>query len=346
MPGPPRVRPFPLVALLAAAATAQAPEAARYEPVVDLAPIRQQPYQRLFTQDRFGRRIVSYLSEAPPGGGPFPLVAYVHGSGAQSHFVRVDGRLQGRNGHNTFADVVRGRARLVIVEKPGVVFLDDPPDPGGATRASPMFRSEHTLDRWTEAVHAALEACRKLSSLRPDGVLVAGHSEGGLVAAKLAAEHEWVSHVAVLAGGGPTQLFDLLALARRGELFQQVSQDPAGRVEHVLREWARIEADPDDDEKLFLGHPYRRWSSFLGTSTLEQLLRTRARIYVARGDQDRAVAAESMEIVRAELLARGRKARFDVVAGGDHSFSIEAGGKRTDGWKALLERVLDWFLAP
>jgi hypothetical protein len=53
-----------------------------------------------------------------------------------------------------------------------------------------------------------------------------------------------------------------------------------------------------------------------------------------------------MEIVRAELLARGRKARFDVVAGGDHSFSIEAGGKRTDGWKALLERVLDWFLAP
>jgi dienelactone hydrolase len=105
--------------------------------------------------------------------------------------------------HNTIADVVRGRARLVIVEKPGVHLLDDPPDPGGAAHASATFRSEHTLERWSEAVHAALEAARKLPGILPGRVLVAGHSEGGIVAARVAAEDRSVTHVAFSRAAAP-----------------------------------------------------------------------------------------------------------------------------------------------
>lgn len=317
---------------------------ARYEPVADTEVVRQQPYQRFFTQDRFGRRIVFYSSEEPNGGAPLPLVVYIHGSGAQSHFVESGGRIEGGNGHSSFADVVRGRARLLIVEKPGVTFLDAPSDRGGASGASPLFRLEHTLDRWTEAVHAAMEAARKLAYIRPGAVLVVGHSEGGIVAARLAAEHDWITHVAVLAGGGPTQLYDLVALARRGEFFRRISDNANDRVLYVLEEWESILADPDNPDRLFFGHPYRRWSSFLRTSTLEHLLRTRASIYAAQGTEDRAVAWESFEFLRAELLARGRGARFDTVTGGDHSFSIVTQGDRVDGWTGLLQRVTSWFL--
>lgn len=317
---------------------------ARYEPVADTAVVRRQPYQRFFTRDQFGRQIVFYLSEEPRGTARLPLVVYVHGSGAQSHFVASDGRLQGRNGHSSLADVVRGRARLLIVEKPGVTFLDGPSDPGGATASSPLFRAEHTLDRWTEAVHAAVEAARKLPDIDAAAVLVVGHSEGGLVAAKLAAEHDWITHVAVLAGGGPSQLYDLLALAREGEFFPSISDNANDRVQYVLQEWQKILADPDNQERLFFGHPYRRWSSFLRTSTLEQLLRTRARIYAAQGTEDRAVAWGSFELLRAELLARGKDARFDAVTGGDHSFSIVTQGQREDGWTGVLQRVVAWFV--
>jgi pimeloyl-ACP methyl ester carboxylesterase len=315
-----------------------------YQPVADTAVLRRQPYHRFFTTDALGRRIVFYLSDEPAGGPPLPLVVYVHGSGCQSHFVNVNGDLQGRNGHSTIADVVRGRARLVIVEKPGVSFLDDPADPGGAVHASEAFRAEHTLERWTEAVHAALEAARALPGVQAGRLLVVGHSEGGIVAAKLAAEDRAITHVAVLAGGGPTQLFDLVNLARRGAFFADISRSPEERVAYALKQWRDIQADPQSPDKLFFGHPYRRWSSFASNSTLEQLLKTDARIYAAQGMEDRAVAWESFEMLRAELIARGRKATFDAVAGADHSFATRADGPPSDGWSELFERIAAWFL--
>lgn len=327
-----------------ASAAEPAPQASQpYQPQADPTVLRQQPYHRYFTLDRYGRRIDFYMSEEPKGAAPLPLVVYVHGSGCQSHFVEEDGRLQGRNGHSTIADVVRGRARLVIVEKPGVRFLDAPLDPGGASRASPAFRAEHTLERWAEAVHAALEAARKLPEVLPGRVLIAGHSEGGIVAAKVAAEDRSVTHVAVLAAGGPTQLFDLLTLARRGLLLQSVSKVPQERVDYALDQWRAIQAEPDNTDKLFLGHPYRRWSSFLSTSTLEQLLKTDARIYAAQGTEDQAVSWESFDMLRTELIARGRKAEFDVVVGADHSFAVHS-DKASDGWRDLFERVTSWFM--
>jgi dipeptidyl aminopeptidase/acylaminoacyl peptidase len=258
--------------------------------------------------------------------------------------VEADGRVQGRNGHNTLADVVRGKARLLIVEKPGVKYLDNPPDPGGASRGSPEFHKEHTLERWVEAVHAAIVACRKLPKIRADRLLVAGHSEGGIVAAKLAGDYDRISHVAVLAGGGPTQLYDLLTLAKEGEFFRRVSDDPQQRVQHVLNEWNKIQADPDNADKLFFGHPYRRWSSFLKTSTLEQLLRAEAKIYVAQGTADRAVAWESFELLRAGLLSRGKNVQFDAVEGADHSFAIRTQDPPADGWQKTWERIIDWYV--
>lgn len=313
--------------------------------VLDPERIPRQPYRRYFTEDPLGRRVTFYLSEEPAGGDALPLVAYVQGSGAQSLFVEASGgRLEGRGGHNSLCDVARGRARLLVVEKPGVKYLDAPADPGGATGASAEFREEHTLERWAVAVGAALEAARSLPEIRGGRALIVGHSEGGIVAAKVAADHEWITHVAVLAGGGPTQLFDLIALARRGDAFEHVSKEPETRVAHVLEQWRAIQKEPDSAEKLFFGHPYRRWSSFLRTSTLEQLLRTKARVYVAQGTEDRAVAWDSFETLRAECLARGREAVFDSVVGADHSFAIRKDGATADGWTPLLARIVEWFV--
>lgn len=308
--------------------------------------VPQQPYQQFATRDQLGRVVNFYVSEELESTAPLPLVVYVHGSGAQSHFVSVAGRMRGRNGHSTIADVVRGRARLVIVEKPGVSLGDAPSDPGGAIEASPEFRIEHTLDRWVEAVHAAVQASRGLSGVESERILVIGHSEGGIVAAKLAAKHDLITHVAVLAGGGPSQLYSLLTLARDGTFFGRISTDPGERVAYVLEQWTLIQSDPDNVERLFFGHPYRRWSSFLSTSTMEQLLRTEAKMFVAQGTEDRAVAVESFEILRAELLARGKDATFRRVTGADHNFVIDRDGERTDVWGDAMNELMSWFLAP
>lgn len=309
-------------------------------------PVQGQPWVRYGTRDALGREIAFYVTEAAAAARPLPLLVYVHGSGAAPHFAAEDGRIVPRNGHATVADAAAGRARALIVEKPGVPFLGQPGAAGGA----PEFHREHTLPRWTTAIAAAIAAGRSLPGVAPAGTLVVGHSEGGLVAGRLAAEVPGISHVACLAAGGPTQLFDLVELARRGELCAHVSEDPGARADHVLAAWRRILAAPDDAGALFLGHSHRRWSSFLSTSTIAELRRSDARVFLAQGAADRAVTRASFEALRAELLAAGRDVTARLVEGRDHSFAPAspsgAAAASADGWRAILDEIVAWWLLP
>ena len=105
--------------------------------------------------------------------------------------------------------------RVLVVEKPGVSFLDEPKQPGTATEASKEFLEEHTLPRWGEANAAALKAVLAQPDIDASRVLVTGHSEGGIVAARVAGELSKVTHVSPVGCGGATQLFSLAELARR-----------------------------------------------------------------------------------------------------------------------------------
>lgn len=298
--------------------------------------VPSQPYLAYEVEDVLGRKIAWYLSE-PRAASPRPLIVYIHGSGHQSLFRQAGGRIIPANGHGTLVDVVGDRARVVIVEKPGVERLD-----AGDGPPSPAFRREHTLDRWVEAVSAAVLAARRLPWVDTTRLLVIGHSEGGLVAARVAARLPQVSHVALLAGGGPTQLFDLLQMARAGRFFAEVSPDSAGRVAYVLAQWDSIRADPESATRDFFGHPFRRWASFLRDSPIAALRATDAAVFMAQGEVDQAVSRASFEALLAELVVAGRRPTARLIAGADHSFAIPAALR--DGWSEVLTDVVRWYL--
>lgn len=307
----------------------------------DPTPVPGQPYDRYFTHDRYGREITFYVTR-PTDDQPKPLALFVHGSGATSNFTERNGRILPQNGQTSLYDAAKGAIRLVIVEKPGVKFLDSPA--GGVTQAtSRQFREEHTLERWSEAVSAALRAARGLPKVDRKRILVVGHSEGGLVAARVARTNRGVTHVAVLAGGGASQLASLLNLVRKGTFGAGIDPDPEKRVAYLQTEWRKVLADPNSTDKLFLGHPYRRWSSFLVTSPMEELAAYRGKVYIGQGTEDAAVDVESADVLYGQLLAKGRDVTYDRVPGVDHSF-----GSPTDrtGWVTQMGRILRWFLPP
>ncbi|HRK21740.1 MAG TPA: hypothetical protein PLX06_08030, partial [Fimbriimonadaceae bacterium] len=248
--------------------------------------VPRQPYFRHQAADAQGRAVTYYLSEPAPGEpAEIPLVVYVQGSGWSSHFIQSsDGRIVGANGHSSIADVVRGKARLMLIEKPGVNYLEASSEPGGPE----AFRKAFTADRWGDTVRAAVGKYLK-EHPKTSRLLVAGHSEGGLIAAMLATVLEVpATHLAILAGGGPSQLFDLITLARRGDFFASISDDPEKRVQHVLAEWDKITKDPGSHEKLFFGHTYQRWFSFLARSVNELADLTLAKVMIVQGGMDRA----------------------------------------------------------
>lgn len=311
----------------------------RYEPSKTAQPILGQPYEKFRTRDRFGREITFYLSKAASQK-PLPLVLFIEGSGCRSRFEERNGKILPAGGHIVVADVFKDKARVLVVEKPGVEYLAQPKD---GCKDSAMFNRELTLERWAEANEAALRAALKLSSVGTDKTLVIGHSEGGLVACRVARDlPKIVTHVAILAGGGGSQLYDLIALARRGEFFDKVSPDPEVRVQYVLDSWKEIEADPMNAEKFFFGFAYRRWSTFLSSSPIEELSQVKAKIYIAQGTEDKAVDPTSADTLYAQLAAKNKQVTYDRVAGANHSFRIKDNPK-VDGWQDLFERIAKWF---
>jgi pimeloyl-ACP methyl ester carboxylesterase len=295
------------------------------------------PFDAIPVTDRLGRTITSYLSHAPkePASHKLPVVLFITGSGCQSIFTKRDkGINSGTPG--LLHKLAGGRARILVVEKPGVKFLDTPSRFGSATEGTREFLTEHTLPRWAEANAAALRAVLARPDIDPSKVLVVGHSEGGIVAARVAAEVPAVTHVAPLGCGGPTQLFSLAALAR--------SKAPPGQedatAEAVYVDWQKILANPESINDFWKGHPYRRWSTFLKSSVVEELKRSKAKIFLAQGTADESESVLGFDVLRAELLAQGRDVTAHRVAGGDHGFRISG---TSGGLPDMMEKVLDWF---
>lgn len=327
--------------LAAARGAASQAKPGRYRPSRNREDVPGQPYERFSTRDRFGREITFYLSKAGAGTNPLPLVVYIEGSGCGSRFEERDGEIRPAGGHIVVAEAFKDRARVLVTEKPGVKYLSQPQ--GGCKEAA-EFNREHTLERWAEAVEASLRAARKLPRVGGGGTLVVGHSEGGLVACRVARDlPQAVTHVATLAGGGPSQLYDLIALARRGEFFDEVSADPEARVRYVLGRWQEIQADPSSADKFFFGFAFRRWATFLASSPMEELSRTRAKVYIAQGTADRAVDPTSADVLYAHLAAKNKQVLYDRVEGANHSFRIKERPK-VDGWRELFDRIAEWFM--
>jgi pimeloyl-ACP methyl ester carboxylesterase len=313
----------------------------RSEPSKTVELVPGQPYEKYSTRDRFGREIVFYLSKAAASQNPLPLVAFVEGSGCGSRFEERNGKIRPAGGHIVAADVFKDKARVLVVEKPGVKYLFQPQD---GCKDLAEFNREHTLERWTEANEAAIRAVRKLPLISKDKTLVVGHSEGGLVACRVARNlPQIVTHVSTIAGGGASQLYDLLALARQGEFFDEVSYDPKEHVSYVLDKWKDIQNDPLSAEKFFFGFAYRRWSTFLASSPIEELSQVRAKIYIAQGTSDKAVDPTSSDALYAQLVAKNKQVIYDRVEGANHSFRIKDQPK-VDGWQELFERIEKWFM--
>lgn len=295
------------------------------------------PFEQFTVKDPLGRTITAYLSGLPKDSSdrPLPVILFVTGSGCQSvwtlHENRVNSGLQG-----LLYQLARGRARVLVVEKPGVKPLDTPKRMGGATEGSRVFLEEHTLPRWATANAAALDTVLARPEIDRKRVLVVGHSEGGIVAARVAGQVAAVTHVAPLSCSGTSQLFSLTDLARR--------RAPEGKgdaaVQAVYDEWAKILAKPESIDDFWMGHPYRRWSTFLKSSVIEELKRGKAKVYLAHGTADESDSVVGFDVMRAELLAAGRNVTVERIEGGDHGYAV----KGQSGIARVFGNVVEWYL--
>lgn len=309
------------------------------------SPIDDWPFQQHETFTTDGTPVIWYLSE-PTGINPDPIVVWIQGSGYGSHFQKINGQVKLVSGARAVLAATKGRARLLLVEKAATSPLDAPKHPGTAIDSPEAFREQHTLDTWTEMVKTAIQAALDQEGITPDPLLIAGHSEGGIVAASVAAAMPEVTHVAILAGGGPTQLYDLLCLARKGELGDP-NWSPDEAESWLIESWDDITSDPMSVDKMFLGHPYRRWTSFLRTSVIELLDKTDASVLIVQGTADLSVEPSSADVLYTELLADCHPVERFLVDHADHNFILRDNSPEEQSrsmWRDVVRSAVDFAL--
>jgi dienelactone hydrolase len=283
------------------------------------------PFERYTCTDNLGRTITFYLSRASEK--PLPLILLIQGSGCQSIWTKRQGKIGGGL-QNLLLSAVKGKCRVLAVEKPGIDCFFQASQEGSAEGAPNAFLVEHTLPRWAEANEAAIRAAVKLPMIDSKRILALGHSEGAITAARVAAEMPQITHVGILSGSGANQLFDMALSVGEKNAFDT---------------WAQIAQDPESTTKFAWGHPYRRWSSFCSTSTAEEIKKTSAKLFIAHGTEDKSVPYQSFEVLRAELVANNREAHFEIVDGGGHDFA-KSDDDSFAPLAVMFGKVMTWFL--
>ena len=147
-------------------------------------------------------------------------------------------------------------------------------------------------------------------------VLLMGASEGGDVISAVAAAEKDIAGVVLLgSGGGWTQEEEFRHFIKtRGEAFGLRT------TEQLDAAVAHIRAHPDSDE-LWLGHPLRRWSTFMFRKSADDLLKVDVPILLVQGAADDSVPIESARALK-DLFTKAGKTNLTLVEieNADHRF--------------------------
>lgn len=282
--------------------------------------------------------ITFYLSEGAKEK-YLPLIIYVQGSGSNSHFaLNPLQNIVPQSGHATIYDVAKAKARVLIVEKPGVRYLE-------SNEINPKFDLNFSLESWCTTIEQAIRYVMTHSKIDSSRVLIIGHSEGGLVAAKMAnMMGDIITHVAIVAGEGISQLYSLYKFAESGRYFKSANDLKISPIDSLLRAWEKIQSDPLSTSKKFWGFTYLRWSSFLTTSTYDELATCGAQIIIIQGSKDENVIPESAVILFAGLKSKGKEVTLHIIPNADHSFQLLQNESSMDGWEMVARKCINWFL--
>jgi uncharacterized protein len=255
------------------------------------------------------------LSSTHSGPGKRAAVILLHGSGPTERDGKAPGDLVSR--HAEFA-VLKSLAALLASQ--GLVVLRW--DKRHCLKCYPGTKPDPKTVSWLDLDVDARDALRYMKTrpeVDPDGLVVAGHSEGGQLAPHVGFDSAGV--VAVMMLGGLVETFDV-GLVNQLRRFADIRSGQGD----ILSAWqlrrqattfdncfALIPKDPNSNKGFCAGIPFRAWTEFInyGKKTEERLLNLKPALFALQGSVDRNI--DPVTIPRIQKLLAGRaESDFEV----------------------------------
>jgi len=233
----------------------------------------------------------------------------------------------------------------VVIMKHGIPFYADQ-----NFHANNEYYNWDTLENRVADVDAVIRYLVHQPWVDPSRIVVIGHSEGAVVAAKIAATNRRVTHVACLGVNGFTQMYDFIVSVRMQVAAGKLTtEDGEKQINELQQQFKKIFADPDSITKFWQGVTYKRWHSYFMESSTEDLLKAEIPVFIAIGTDD---MIESADITPLEFLRHGKSNLvYRVLPYADHGFFVthtEPDGHtvRLSQQRAVVDEVLLWVENP
>jgi esterase/lipase len=180
-------------------------------------------------------------------------------------------------------------------------------------------------------------------------VIAMGFSEGGILVTKLAAEDDKITHLVSVISTGLNQFYSSI-INRRMDAFtgNLTHQEAQAEVDSLFAVYKKIYDDPNNTEKWYYGHPYKRWGSFCNYIPLEQLVKLEIPIYYLNGSIDRNSPVLQADYIMLEFLRLGKtNLTYTVLPGVEHSLYevlLENGEEKAISRRnEAFKMILDWI---
>lgn len=271
-----------------------------------------------------------------------PLFLYLQGSGPSAIFYGDLNRL----GSSVIYDARElPDHHFVVISKPGLDFHEVEKEV-----ASDEYDEKLSLPYRVAAARAVLDYCAKQSWCDPTQIVVVGHSEGADVAPWLGLDDEAgnpspATHVAVLAPGGVSQMFDFALMFRKEAMRGEITNEEADqKISELYEAFTEIFADPTSTEKTWGGATYLKWSTFFRPA-MEAYRVLERPLFIAAGRNDTNTPVECAEAIRLEMIRLGKKNVTYKLWPTDHYFIEVTENDAIDRRLDVLADLLAWLRA-
>jgi poly(3-hydroxybutyrate) depolymerase len=222
-----------------------------------------------------GERALPGTLAMPKGDGPFPAVVLVHGSGAHDRDESI-----GPN--KPFLDIARGLAAQGIA----VLRYEKRSKARPQDFAGGNFGVD---DETTNDAVLAVDALRKTAGIDGARVFVLGHSQGGMMAPRIAAVSGHVAGLVLMAAPARSLLDIVIEQNRRLAVLDDGKTSDAERdAINALTEQVRVTRDPTTDPatKTLLGQPAGYWRSIDAVDAVAEAKSVALPMLVLQGARD------------------------------------------------------------
>ena len=222
-----------------------------------------------------GERALPGTLAMPKGNGPFPAVVLVHGSGPQDRDEAI-----GPN--KPFLDI----ARTLAAQGIAVLRYDK------RTKARPQDFAGGNFgvdDETTNDAVIAVDALRKTDDIDPKRIFVLGHSQGGMLAPRIAAVSGHVAGLILMAAPTRPLLDILIEQNRRLAALNDGKIDDAERAAiNAIIEQVRITRDPKTaaTSPTVMGQPAVYWRSIEAVDAVSEAQQVRLPMLLLQGARD------------------------------------------------------------